>query len=87
MNTKPFFKITEDLLRPCTAKELFVGATFYTKHKDGTFTRCVVDIDTPYYETEKQKQGFRDWVKQLSKDGNIYMRRDKAGHDFRDLYA
>jgi len=81
---KPYFEITEDLLRPCAANELKIGATFYVKRDDGKFERAVIDLS--YYTTANMLQQFKDWVKTKSKEGKLFTRRDKAFNDFRDLY-
>jgi hypothetical protein len=81
---KPYFEITEDLLRPCTANELKIGATFYVKRDNGKFERGVIDL--AYYVTPNMLQQFKDWVKTKSKEGKLFTRRDKAFNDFRDLY-
>ena len=81
---KPFFEITEDMLRPCTANELHVGATFYVKRDDGKFERAVIDLS--YYTTANMLQQFKDWVKKNSREKRLFTRRDKAFHDFRDVY-
>jgi hypothetical protein len=84
MNTVPFFKITEDWLRPVKANEVKLGYIFYVKMEDGTFTRVV---NEPWlFRSEKALDGYRKWISELSKTNRIFFRRDRAGEDFSDMY-
>jgi hypothetical protein len=59
------------------------GFIFYVEREDGTFDKCVVDMAC--YPTEGMKGKFRARLREWSKAGKIFRRRDKAFQDFRDM--
>lgn len=88
-NTAPFFEITEDLLRVITAKELKpdekgVWPIIYVKMPDNTFARMPIEPWT--FTSEAALQKFREWLSNQSKEGRLFMRRDRAGEDFSSMY-
>lgn len=77
------FRVTKDLLVPCKASELKPGFIFYIVRDDGTFDKCEVDLKC--YPTPGMKEKFRAKLREWSKTGKMFRRRDKAFHDFRDM--
>ncbi len=73
----------EKKLKSCKANELFDGAVFYRKMPDGTFERAVVDLSE--WETPEKLWYYRATIRDDSRKGLLYTRRDKPFKDFRDI--
>lgn len=85
MTSQPFefMVIDEKDLTPIKGKELFEGATFYIKHDNGDFERCVCE---PTWQANRGHLAhYRQWIQKLSAEGRLFRRRDKAFKDFSNL--
>lgn len=63
----------EEKLRQGRGYELVAGGVWYYKNQKGEFERVVSDID--YVD-----EGYRQFCKDSSSDGKIYLNREKPGY-------
>ena len=61
-------------LTPARASQLVPGGIFYLRNEDATFSTVSLDVH------EQHMEGFREWVKEISQEGRIYLRLDKPNY-------
>lgn len=78
-----FSDITEADLQPIKANVLKPGYIFYLKQDNGEFHKCEVDL--AWVPTPRMLEEYKKGLKKFSQEGKLFARRDKPGHDFREV--